>query len=187
MFTKKIERQIDEIASAVMYINPFRSYVGPRPTLRFSFSTPMSENVRHIFFCLCARSAVGGCPTLFLKYGHFLYAVILVAVNVNLVMKNVTIIRNLWQIAGRFFVMVIVMSWSSRTLLHNRDLPFLRVCSAPKTELEYFQLFFRWYWRNWGSTRLVFKLHWKGLVRGSVLSLHYENSFGYPRYFPRAV
>jgi hypothetical protein len=30
-------------------INPFRSCVGPRPTLWFSCSTPMSEDVQHVF------------------------------------------------------------------------------------------------------------------------------------------
>jgi hypothetical protein len=30
-------------------INPFRSYVRPRPTLWFSCSAPMSEDIRHIF------------------------------------------------------------------------------------------------------------------------------------------
>ena len=34
--------------------NPFRSYVGPRPTLRFSHSAPMSGDVRHFFFCVCS-------------------------------------------------------------------------------------------------------------------------------------
>jgi hypothetical protein len=29
--------------------NPFRSYVGPRPTVCFSRSAPMSEGVRHCF------------------------------------------------------------------------------------------------------------------------------------------
>ena len=36
-------------------INPFRSYVGPRPTLWFSSSALMSGDVRHRFFCcVCA-------------------------------------------------------------------------------------------------------------------------------------
>ena len=30
-------------------INPFRSYVGPRLTLWFSCSAPMSEDIRHVF------------------------------------------------------------------------------------------------------------------------------------------
>jgi hypothetical protein len=30
-------------------INPFRSYIGPRPTVLFSSSDPMSEDVRHAF------------------------------------------------------------------------------------------------------------------------------------------
>jgi hypothetical protein len=37
------------------YINPFRSYVGPRPTLWFSCSAPMSEDVRHVFVAFVAR------------------------------------------------------------------------------------------------------------------------------------
>jgi len=36
-----------------MNINPFQSYVGPRPTLWFSPSAPMSGDVRHFFCCVC--------------------------------------------------------------------------------------------------------------------------------------
>jgi hypothetical protein len=36
-------------------VNPFRSYVGPRPTVRFYSSAPMSEDVRHGFCCVCSR------------------------------------------------------------------------------------------------------------------------------------
>ena len=39
--------------------------VGPRPTVWFSCSAPMSEDVRHGFSCVCSP-AVGVCPTLFL-------------------------------------------------------------------------------------------------------------------------
>jgi hypothetical protein len=46
-------------------ISRFRSYVEPRPTVWFSSSAPMSEEVRHGFCCVCS-SAVGACPTLFL-------------------------------------------------------------------------------------------------------------------------
>jgi hypothetical protein len=46
-------------------LNPFRSYIRPRPTVRFSSSAPMSEDVRHGFCCICSP-AVGACPTLFL-------------------------------------------------------------------------------------------------------------------------
>jgi hypothetical protein len=46
-------------------LNPFRSYIGPRPTVWFSSSAPMSEAVRHSFCCVCLP-AVGACPTLFL-------------------------------------------------------------------------------------------------------------------------
>jgi hypothetical protein len=35
--------------------NPFRSYIGPRPTVWFSSSAPMSEDVWHGFCCLFAR------------------------------------------------------------------------------------------------------------------------------------
>jgi hypothetical protein len=45
--------------------NPFRSYIGPRTTVWFSSSAPMSEEVRHGFCCVCSP-AVGACPTLFL-------------------------------------------------------------------------------------------------------------------------
>jgi hypothetical protein len=45
--------------------SPFRSYVEPRPTVHFSCSVPMSEDVRHGFCCVCSP-AVGACPTLFL-------------------------------------------------------------------------------------------------------------------------
>jgi hypothetical protein len=31
-------------------VNPFRTYAGPRPTVWFSSSAPMSEDVRHVFF-----------------------------------------------------------------------------------------------------------------------------------------
>jgi hypothetical protein len=47
------------------FINPFRSYIGPRPTVWFSSSAPMSEDVRNGFCCVCSP-AVGACPTLFL-------------------------------------------------------------------------------------------------------------------------
>jgi hypothetical protein len=46
-------------------LNPFRSYNGPRPTVWYSSSAPMSEDVRHGFCCICLP-AVGACPTLFL-------------------------------------------------------------------------------------------------------------------------
>jgi hypothetical protein len=46
-------------------LRPFQSYIGPRPTLWFSCSAPMSENVRHCFCCVCSP-AVRACPTLFL-------------------------------------------------------------------------------------------------------------------------
>ena len=36
-------------------INPFRSYIGPRPTLWFSHSAPMSGDIRHFFFCAFVR------------------------------------------------------------------------------------------------------------------------------------
>jgi hypothetical protein len=36
-------------------IIPFWSYVGPRPTIWFSCSTPMSEDVRHFFFVAFVR------------------------------------------------------------------------------------------------------------------------------------
>jgi hypothetical protein len=45
-------------------LNHFRSYLGPRLTVWFSSSAPMSEDVRHGFCCVCS-SAVGACPTLF--------------------------------------------------------------------------------------------------------------------------
>jgi len=50
---------------ATYIFNPFRSYIGPRPTVWFSSSAPMSEDVRHGFCCVCSP-AVGACPTLFL-------------------------------------------------------------------------------------------------------------------------
>jgi hypothetical protein len=46
-------------------INPFWSYVGPRPTVWFSSSAPMSEDIRHNFCCVCSP-AVRACLTLFL-------------------------------------------------------------------------------------------------------------------------
>jgi hypothetical protein len=53
-------------ATALQFvINPFLSYIGPRPTVRFFSSAPMSENVRHCFCCVCSP-AVGAFPTLFL-------------------------------------------------------------------------------------------------------------------------
>jgi hypothetical protein len=45
--------------------NPFRSYVGPRPTVWFSSSAPMSEDGRH-GFCRVCSPAVRACTTLFL-------------------------------------------------------------------------------------------------------------------------
>jgi hypothetical protein len=47
------------------YINPFRSYIGPRPTVWFSSSVPMSEDVRRSLCCVYSP-AVGACPTLFM-------------------------------------------------------------------------------------------------------------------------
>jgi hypothetical protein len=44
---------------------PFRSYVEPRPTVWFSCSAPILEEVRRGFCCVCSP-AVGACPTLFL-------------------------------------------------------------------------------------------------------------------------
>jgi hypothetical protein len=38
----------------VPFLKPFRSNVGPRPTLWFSCSTPMSEDVRHFFCWVCS-------------------------------------------------------------------------------------------------------------------------------------
>jgi hypothetical protein len=46
-------------------INPFRSYVEPRPTVWFSCSAPMSEDVWHGFCCVCSPT-VRACPMLFL-------------------------------------------------------------------------------------------------------------------------
>jgi hypothetical protein len=46
-------------------INPFRSHIGPCPTVWFSSSAPMSEDVRHGFCCVCSPT-VGACPTHFL-------------------------------------------------------------------------------------------------------------------------
>jgi hypothetical protein len=43
--------------------NPFWSYIGPRPTVWFSSSAPMSEDVRRGFCCVCSP-AVGACPTI---------------------------------------------------------------------------------------------------------------------------
>jgi hypothetical protein len=37
------------VACMGVKINPFRSYVGPHPTVQFSSSAPMSEDVRHGF------------------------------------------------------------------------------------------------------------------------------------------
>jgi hypothetical protein len=45
--------------------NPFQFYVEPRPTVWFSCSPPMSEDVWHSFCCVCSP-AVGACLTLFL-------------------------------------------------------------------------------------------------------------------------
>jgi hypothetical protein len=45
--------------------NPFWSYIGPRLTVWFSSSAPMSEDFRHGFCWVCSP-AVGACPTLFL-------------------------------------------------------------------------------------------------------------------------
>jgi hypothetical protein len=39
----------------VPLINPFRSYIGPRPTVWFSSSAPMSEDVRHFLLRLFVR------------------------------------------------------------------------------------------------------------------------------------
>jgi hypothetical protein len=36
-------------------VNPFRSYIGPRPTVWFSSSAPMSEDVRYGFFVAFVR------------------------------------------------------------------------------------------------------------------------------------
>jgi hypothetical protein len=41
----------------VHQINPFRYNVGPRPTLWFSCSAPMTEDVRHVFFCCVCSPA----------------------------------------------------------------------------------------------------------------------------------
>jgi hypothetical protein len=51
--------------SSPALLTPFRSYIGPRPTVWFSCFVPMSEDVRHCFCCVCLP-AVGACPTLFL-------------------------------------------------------------------------------------------------------------------------
>jgi hypothetical protein len=53
------------VTVCVRFFNPFRSYVEPCPTVRFSCSAPMSQDVRHGFCCVCLP-AVGGSPTLFL-------------------------------------------------------------------------------------------------------------------------
>jgi hypothetical protein len=47
-------------------IHPFRSYIGPHPTVWFSSSAPMSEDVWH-GFCRVCLPAVGACPMLFLR------------------------------------------------------------------------------------------------------------------------
>jgi hypothetical protein len=54
----------------IYHINPFRSYIGSRPTVWFSSSAPMSEDVRHGFYFACSP-AVGACPTLFLMEYRF--------------------------------------------------------------------------------------------------------------------
>jgi hypothetical protein len=51
--------------TSVGHVNPFRSYIGPRPTVWFSSSAQMSEDVRRGFCCVCSP-AVEACPTLFL-------------------------------------------------------------------------------------------------------------------------
>jgi hypothetical protein len=46
-------------------INPFRSYIGPRPTVWFSSSATMSEDVQHSFFLrlfACCRSLSDAFP-----------------------------------------------------------------------------------------------------------------------------
>jgi hypothetical protein len=45
------------VAVSVTCLNPFWSYVGPRPTLWSSRSTPMSEDVRHFLFCCVCSPA----------------------------------------------------------------------------------------------------------------------------------
>jgi len=40
----------DSLSPILSAINPFWSYVGPRPTLWFSCSAPISEDVWHVFF-----------------------------------------------------------------------------------------------------------------------------------------
>jgi hypothetical protein len=53
----------------VCRFNPFRSYVGPCPTVWFSCSAPMSEDVWHGFCCVCSPT-VRACLMLFLmQYG----------------------------------------------------------------------------------------------------------------------
>jgi len=37
------------LSECPLYFNPFGSYIGPCPTLWFSCSAPMSEDVRHVF------------------------------------------------------------------------------------------------------------------------------------------
>jgi hypothetical protein len=50
-----------------LFINSFRSYVEPHPTVWFSSSAPMSEDIQHSFCCICSP-AVRACPTLFLMW-----------------------------------------------------------------------------------------------------------------------
>jgi hypothetical protein len=47
--------------STCTHVNPFRSYIGPRPTVLFLSSVQMSEDVRQGFRCVCSP-AVGACP-----------------------------------------------------------------------------------------------------------------------------
>ena len=41
--------QVNKQRTSSYDLNPFRSYVRPRPTLRFSCSALMSEDVQHVF------------------------------------------------------------------------------------------------------------------------------------------
>jgi len=62
-------KKLQHVANFIMQIhynelNPFWSYFGPRPTVWFSSSAPMLEDVRHGFCCVCLPT-VGARPTLF--------------------------------------------------------------------------------------------------------------------------
>jgi hypothetical protein len=83
-------------------VNPFRSYIGPRPTVWFSCSAPMSEDVRHGFCCIFSpgdTACILGKPLRNMCSSHFmLYKFLLTTDASSAQVTLLVFLENHWEI-----------------------------------------------------------------------------------------